>query len=116
MFVKVKLNSNHAAGSVVSYNSTDQNWQLAQNAGSMLGIVQEVEHDLETQIFWGSVVFAETCNALADRAIPDEGGYLAVNNGRVYVDPNADHCGIISPLPRGQESRIENDLVMVYLR
>jgi hypothetical protein len=116
MFVKVKLNSNLALGSVVSYNSTDQNWQLAQNAGSMLGIVQEVEHDLDTQIFWGIVVFAETCNALADRAIPDEGGYLAVNNGRVYVDPNADHCGIISPLPRGQESRIENDLVMVYLR
>jgi hypothetical protein len=41
---------------------------------------------------------------------------MAVLNGRVYVDNSTDHSGIIAPLPRGQNTRLADDLVMVHIR
>ena len=116
MWVKVKLSSNHPIGSAVSYSSSDSAWILASGVSSPLGIVENVEQDESTLEYWGLVRFAGTAYAIADRAIPDEGGEMTVINGKVYVDNAADHCGIIAPLPRNQSSRVANDLVMVHIR
>ena len=116
MFVIVKLSDNYAVGSVVAFSSTDQSWALASSVTSPLGIVEEVEQDSETSEYWGRCSFAGLTYALSDRAVPDEGGELAVLNGRVYVDNTTDHAGIIAPLPRGQETRGAGVLVMVHIR
>lgn len=116
MFVAVKLSANHPIGSVVAYSSTAQAWDLALNVVSPLGVVEVVSQDPDTLEWWGNVRLAGTAYALADRAIPDEGGEMTVNNGKVYVDNSADHAGIVAPLPRGQASRVENNLVMVHIR
>lgn len=116
MFVKVKLSANHPIGSAVAYSDSDSAWSLATGIASPLGIVEDVTQDSETQEYWGRVRFAGDAMALADRAIPDQGGEMTVSNGRVYVDNTADHCGIVAPLPRGQASRVAGDLVMVHVR
>ena len=117
MFVILKLTANHAVGSVVNFNESEQKWGLASSVTTPLGIVESVEHDEETDIFWGRVAFCGVTYAIADRAIPDQGGELAVLNGKVYVGTEATQaCGIIAPLPRNQESRIADELVMVHIR
>lgn len=117
MFVKVKLSGNLALGTVVSYDSTNSNWTTAVNDNDLIGVVNQAPvQDSETQEYWALVVFAGLANALADRAIPDQGGELCVLNGKVFVDNSMDGCGIIAPKPRDLPSRVANDLVMVHLR
>lgn len=116
MFIILKLTANHPLGSVVNFNESEQKWGLASSVTTPLGIVESVDHDEETDIFWGRVVFCGVTYAIADRAIPDQGGELAVFNGKVYVDNTTDHAGIIAPLPRNQESRVADQLVMVHIR
>jgi hypothetical protein len=118
MFVKIKVHdSSLAVGTVVSYDSVNAVWSSAANDNDMIGVIEQApEQDTDTNEWYAKTRFAGSTVALADRAIPDEGGELCVVNGRVYVDNTADGCGIIAPLPRGQVSRVENDLVMVHLR
>jgi len=118
MFVKVKVNdSSLAVGTVITYDSINAVWSSAPNDNDMVGVIEQApEQDTETSEWFAKTSFAGATLALADRAIPDEGGELCVVNGRVYVDNTADGCGIIAPLPRGQVSRVANDLVMVHLR
>tara|TARA_R100000951_G_C2637365_1_gene179747 strand:- start:489 stop:839 length:351 start_codon:yes stop_codon:yes gene_type:complete len=116
MFVRVLLTANHEIGSVVSYSVVDNAWGLASGVNSPLGVIEEVIQDEETQLYWGRCAFAGIAYALSNRAIPDQGGELAVLNGGVYVDNTTDHAGIIAPLPRGQETREAGQLVMVHIR
>lgn len=116
MFVIVKLTGNHQIGSAVSYSPEDSAWSLSSSVSTPLGIIESIEQDETTLEYWGRVRFSGSTLAIADRDIPDEGGEMTVINGKVYVDNNADHCGIIAPLPRGQESRHAGDLVMVHIR
>jgi len=116
MFVRVLLTANHEIGSVVSYSAADNAWGLASSVTSPLGVIEEVIQDEETQLYWGRCAFAGIAYALSNRAIPDQGGELAVLNGSVYVDNATDHAGIIAPLPSGQETRGAGVLVMVHIR
>lgn len=116
MFVKVKVSENLAVGSAVSFSSVVSAWVLAQDVSAPIGIIESVQQDEETLEYYAKAVFAGIAWALADRAIPDEGGEMTVLNGKVYVDNTADHCGIIAPLPRNQDSRAADDLVMVHIR
>ena len=116
MFVIVKLSDNYAIGSVVAFSSTDQSWALASSVTSPLGIVEEVEQDSETNEYWGRCSFAGLTYALSDRAVPDEGGELNVEDGAVYVDNSADHEGIIAPNTLDSSARLAGDLVTVLIR
>jgi hypothetical protein len=116
MFVKVKLLDNYQPGLVVSYSPEDASWVIASSVTSPLDVIEEVERDNETHEYWSRCRFAGVSYTLADREIPNEGGKMAVLNGRVYVDNSIDHAGIISPLPRGQEIRNDGELVMVHVR
>lgn len=116
MFVILKLTANHAVGSVVNFNESEQKWDIAEDVAAPVGIVESVDYDEELDIFWGRVVFCGISYAIADRTIPDQGGGLSVLNGKVYADNTAGNAGIIAPLPRNQETRVSNQLVMVNLR
>jgi len=116
MFVKIVLSSDLEIGSIVSFSSDDQAWNIASSVTSPLGVVESVTQDSETLQWIGKVRFAGTAYALSDRAIPDEGGELAVINGRCFVDNSTDHAGIIAPIPHGGMTRGANELVMVHIR
>jgi hypothetical protein len=76
MFVSVKLASNLAVGTVVSYDSVNQNWDSAVNDNDMIGVIERTPTQDENLAWWGHVRFSGSTVALADRAIPDEGADL----------------------------------------
>ena len=117
MFVIVPIaNGTMPRGSVVHYSTTSSKWELASSDSKPVGILEETTGD-ETNGWFGRVTFAGTCYAKASRDIPDQGGWLEVENGMVYVDTASTEAnGIVAPLPRGQATRLANDLVMVHLR
>jgi len=116
MFCTVKLNSNLAVGTVVQFNTTDQNWNTATNHQDTIGVISEAPSQDEDLNWWAKVIFAGTAHALADRAIPDQGGKLNVNNGKVFVDSSSTANGIVAPLTRGEATRTTDSLVLVDIR
>lgn len=116
MFVRVNIDQNYSVGTAVAYDSDSLKWSRAANGAQLFGFVEQTGTH-EDGTFWGQVRFGGVSHAVADRAIPDEGGYLGVLDGRVYVSTANDHCGIIAPISHSDtSSRGENDLVLVYIR
>ena len=116
MFVKIKLASNLAVGTVIAFDSSNQNWNNASDASSMIGVIEKTPTQDNDGIFWANVRFSGSTVALADRDIPDEGGNLCVINGRIFVDNSMNGCGIVAPNIAEQAARVANDLVMVNIR
>ena len=114
MFVFLEVENNVQRGHIVYYNSSVQKWAIASDDNSLVGVVSSDPENSEDKVI-AKVIFAGSAYAIADRAIPDEGGNLAVQNGKVYVD-NTKDCGIISPSILNMDQRQENDLVMVHIR
>lgn len=115
MFVKVKIDGDLPKGSVLSHNSTSDIWQISADGSTLFGVLENTQQDSEL-VWWGILRFGNMTYALADRAIPDEGGFMNVLNGRVYVDNSNHSCGVVAPLPPGSPSRVAGDLVLIYLR
>tara|TARA_Y100000592_G_C5471725_1_gene319859 strand:- start:1801 stop:2154 length:354 start_codon:yes stop_codon:yes gene_type:complete len=117
MFCIVKVSGSLAVGDVVSWDSSSSSFGLASNLSTPLGVVSEAaKFDDEYGSYFASVIFAGIAWAKCSRSIPDQGGELQVENGKVYVDNNANGAGIISPLPKGQSSRELGELVMIHIR
>lgn len=116
MFCTVKLNSEILVGTVVQFDASSQMWSVALNHNETIGVISEAASQDDEGQWWARVTFAGISFAIADRAIPDQGGKLNVANGRVYVDNTTDTNGIVAPVSRGQTSRLVNDLVMVDIR
>jgi hypothetical protein len=112
MYVVVK-SENLNVGTIVSYDSTAEIWRTSQDGSGVIGAITQIEED--SGEYWSHVTFCGITFAIADQNIPDEGGQLRVSNGQVHSGVSTD-CGIISPLPRGQESRVAGELVMIHLR
>lgn len=117
MFVIVPIESGTLAiGTVLSYDSTSQKWNTASDMTGPIGVLNEIRGDAVDGWF-GHVIFAGTTMALCSRDIPDSGGWLDVEGGKVFVNAAAsEHCGIVSPLPQGQSARTANSLVLVHIR
>jgi len=116
MWVNVKLDSNLAVGTVIKYDGASQLWTTANDGEGLIGVIQNTPSQNEETLDWTArAVFAGTTYAIADQSIPDQGGEFIVSNGRVYVGESTE-CGIIAPLPRGQVSRVADELVMVHIR
>lgn len=112
MYVIVRT-ENLDVGTIVSYDSASGLWTSSENGSGLIGAITQIEEDAEG--CWGHVTFCGVTFAIADQDIPDQGGELMVSGGKVYSGASAD-CGIISPLPRGQDPRLAGELVMVHLR
>lgn len=112
MYVVVKT-ENLEVGTVVAYDHIASIWRASQGGETIVGVITAI--DEEASEYWAQVTFSGTAFALASRNIPDEGGALMVESGKVYVG-TAPGCGIISPLPRGQESRLAGEFTMIHLR
>lgn len=117
MFCIVNLSGDLPLGTVVQFDTVNNVWTTATAHNDLIGVISQAPQQNEDDLtWWAHVVFAGVTQALAHEAIPDQGGELSINNGKVLVDNTADGCGIIAPLARGQASRVANDLVMVHIR
>lgn len=89
---------------------------LQEDAQEAMTFNLETQEQVSLGYHVAPVSFAGIAWALASRDIPDEGGELMVEAGKVYVDNSADGAGIICPLPHDQESRPAGSMVMVHVR
>jgi len=116
MFVVVKLKEEYDIGTIVEYNDLNSYWEKSSSSVERIGVVESSEQDVVTLEWWGKVRFSGSCFAIADREIPSGGGNMAVLNGKVFVDNSVNSVGFISPIGRGQNNRIANDLVLLNIR
>jgi hypothetical protein len=116
MFVSVKVESTVIIGTVVKYNQVASQWESATSiTNELIGVVKSAPD--ENNI--AQVQFAGVSWAIASRDIPDEGGFLNVENGAVYVTSSLTEYGLISPNASNQMipvDRSAGSLVMVNLR
>ena len=116
MFVSVKVPQNISVGDVVSYESITQLFLQASSTAALMGVVVESASQDDDGYYYAPVTFAGITWARASRDIPDEGGVLNVESGGVYVDSSSSSNSIISPLPKGSNSRLAGELIMIYVR
>ena len=115
MFCTVRTTSGLQAGDVVSWSGSE--FALSSSLATPLGVLVESSTlDADDNFNYAPVTFAGVAWGRCSRDIPQEGGELQVENGRVYVDNSANGAGIIAPLPKGQAARVAGDLVMIHIR
>jgi hypothetical protein len=116
MFVTVKINDSALpVGTLVCHDSGNIWRQATSSDVAPLGVLSEVLTDDEG-VHWGRVILAGATYARAGSAIPDHGGWLAVDDqGRAIVGP-AEDCGLIAPLSRGATAPSIDDLILVFIR
>ena len=118
MYVTVKLSGNLAQNTALSYDSLNQYWAIANDTTQLIGILTGAPFQDPDSLEWfGPVTISgQSLYVRADRAIPDEGGFLHINNGRGYVDNTSSGCGTVAPLNYGATSATADDLILVHIR
>ena len=116
MFTTLKVTASHPAGSVVSFDATEQAWALAQDSTQLVGVVNgdtfEHEGALYAPITFGGVAFALTA-----RDIDRNGGGIVIENGKVYVGPLVEgRAGEVAPIAFDQPAPLAGERALVFLR
>jgi hypothetical protein len=116
MFVTVKINAEIERGTLVCHDANNV-WRAATSADNApLGVLSRETTVDDQGVRWGEVTLAGATWARAGASIPDQGGWLAVDDqGRAIVGP-AEDCGLIAPLSRGAAAPSVDDLILVYVR
>ena len=113
----VKCNSSILRGDVLTFNTQTQLWEKASSLSTPLGVATADAVLREGQNYYFTPLALQgACLAKAARDIPNEGGELNVENGAVYVDNDANGCGIISPNNIDYPDRVSGDLITVVIR
>lgn len=116
MFVSVTVESSVTIGTVVKWSSTNSRWESAASVtDELIGVVKSSPDSNNL----AQVQFAGVSWAKASRDIPNEGGYLNIENGKVYATSSSTNYGLIAPNATNQMSpadRSAGALVMVNLR
>ena len=87
MFCVVKLSGDLPTGTVVQFDTVNNVWTTATAHNDLIGVISQAPQQDENDLtWWARVVFAGITQALAHEAIPDQGGELTINNGKVLVD------------------------------
>ena len=115
MFVTLELNTEVQLGTVIQYDTIDQSWITATNESYPLGVVKDSNQDTSSGKWLTRVVVAGVAYALAASNIPDQGGFVAVENGRVKLS-EVEKYGVIAPRTFGESQREAGSLVMIHLR
>ena len=118
-WIKLKCASNIVKGDVLAYDTASSVYTRANNMNTPLYVAmndaQEDSENLGTYYVKGKA--QGQVEAKASRAIADEGGFVAVENGAVYVDNNNTFSpAIIWHNFVGASPRVAGDLVTITLR
>ena len=118
MYITLKLSGNLPKNTAVSYDSSAGLWTTAQNTDALIGIIKnDPFQDPETLAWYAPVVISgQDLYISAARQIPDEGGFMHIENGKAYVNNSSWGCGIIAPRNFDAETRQTDDLILVHLR
>lgn len=119
MWIKVKCNNNILKGDVLTHDTNTSNtWIKATSLNTPLGVALNdaaPKGDSTTEYFVKMQIQGQVL-AKASRDVSDSGGELNVENGAVYIDNTADHCGIIAPNFIDAAPRSAGDLVTIIIR
>ena len=115
-YIIVKVLETSSKGDVLSFNDSLLKWTSAQNNSKMIGVLLEEPSQDETDldIYWGKIVFNGIAYAKASRQIPDSGGFLDIENGKVFTIASKSN-NLILPNTKDQPLRDINDMVMISL-
>tara|TARA_R100000278_G_scaffold117334_1_gene97255 strand:- start:430 stop:786 length:357 start_codon:yes stop_codon:yes gene_type:complete len=118
MFVTVELAENIPKNTAVSFNASSQKWEIAVDTSQLIGVVKgDPYQDNESGKWFAPVgISGLDCFMIAHENIPNQGGFMHVNNGKIYVDNSGMGCGTISPINVNESTRQANSLVLVHLR
>ena len=116
MFVTLKFLTAPPAGTLVCHD-VDNVWRAATPTDNApLGVLSRETTLDDDGVRWGEVTLAGAAWARAGASIPDQGGWLSVDDqGRAIVAPSED-CGLIAPLSRGATAPSVEELIMVWVR
>jgi hypothetical protein len=118
-WIKIKCNSNIVQGDVLSYDTSSNLYIRANNMNTPLYVAREnaVEDADNLGVYYVRAQAQGQVEAKASRDIVDQGGFMAVENGAVYIDNNnITSPGIIWNNFVGTPARLAGDLVTITLR
>lgn len=118
-WIKLKSASNITKGDVLAYDSASSTYTRASNMLTPLYVAMEdAKEDADNVgVYYVKGKAQGQVEAKASRDIVDEGGFMAVENGAVYVDNNNTYSpGIIWHNFVGAPARVAGDLVTITLR
>lgn len=117
-WIKLKCSNNILRGDVISYDTLLDIYTLANNMNSPIYVaMNDAEQDSENVgVYYVKAKIQGQIEAKAARDIIDQGGFIGVENGGVYVDNSMSSCGIIWNNFIGASARVAGDLVTVTLR
>ena len=118
-WITLKCDSSITMGDVLAYDTASSVYTRANNMNTPLYVAmndaQEDADNLGTYYVKGKA--QGQVEAKASRNIVDEGGFMAVENGAVYIDNNNTYSpGIIWQNFVGATPRVAGDLVTITLR
>ena len=114
--VLVKVSENLSEGDVLCFDENNSLWVQAIDDSKVFGVLIETPFQDESnpEVFWGKIVFNGITYAKASRDIPDCGGFLEIENGKVFVTQTKKNS-LILPNVKELPLRISNELVMIRL-
>ena len=120
MYVTVKCNQNLIIGQVVSYSPSSNQWEIATAVSEEISVVKSIPHNNgtdEAPEYVCKIIVAGPVSCISSRDIPDQGGQLNVEDGKVFVDNSlTESCGFIIPRDINENDRLADSLVRVVLR
>jgi hypothetical protein len=118
-WITLKCNSNITLGDVLSYDSASSIYTRANNMSAPLYVAMNdaLEDSENAGNYYVKAKAQGQIEAKASRDIVEQGGFVAVENGAVYVDNNNTFSpGIIWHNFVGAPARVAGDLVTITLR
>ena len=115
-WITLKCTSDIMRGDVLSYDTTLNLYTRANNINTPISVAQHdaIEDENNAGTYYVRSQMQGQIQAKASRDIVNQGGYVAVENGAVYVDnSNVNSNGIIW---HSENARVAGDLVTITLR
>ena len=117
-WIKLKCASNILKGDVLAYDANSNYYIKASNMNTPIYVAMNdaIENANAPGTYYVKGQVQGQVLAKASRDIVENGGFIAVENGGVYVDNNMSSCGIIWHNFIDASPRVAGDLVTITLR
>lgn len=118
-WITLKCNNSIMQGDVLSYDTSSNLYALADNMNAPIYVaMNNASEDSENAgVYYVKAKAQGQVEAKASRDIIEQGGFMSVENGAVYVDnTNIYSSGIIWNNFIGTPARVAGDLVTITLR